>query len=215
MTDENEQETVKSTEDQIRAPLTMEEEGAQEERLAGHVRRAAASGDDEDETWTNQPVASVEDELADSPDEQEDDEPDASPAPRKAVETARDVVCEELPYRAQRAAARLKPFLTGTFIFEFTNSGEKFLFDWRGDLPVTKPLPRGVAVSCDESQGFVSTDSAVNVDTAVLVSEQHLMAVRSGSLNPQVGMLTEKIRVKGKVGPAVYIFNVVAPRVRT
>jgi hypothetical protein len=29
-----------------------------------------------------------------------------------------------------------------------------------------------------------------------------------------VGMLTDKIKVKGKVGPAVYIFNLVAPRVR-
>jgi len=214
MTDENEQETVKPTEEPGREPLTMEEEGAQEERLAEHARRVATSGDDEDETWTNQPSAAQDDELAEGPDDNEDEESEASPAPRKAIETARDVVCDELPYRAQRAAARLKPFLTGTFIFDFTNSGEKFLFDWRGDLPVTKPLPRGVAVSCDESQGFVSTDSAINVDTVVLVSEQHLMAVRSGSLNPQVGMLTEKIRVKGKVGPAVYIFNVVAPRVR-
>jgi hypothetical protein len=215
MTDENEQETVKPIDEPGRAPLTMEEEDSQEERLAEHARRVATSGDDEDDTWTNQPAAADQGELEEGLDDHEDEEPESSPAPRKAIETARDVVCEELPYRAQRAAARLKPFLTGTFIFDFTNSGEKFLFDWRGDVPVTKPLPRGLTISCDESQGFVSTDTSINVDTVVLVSEQHLMAVRSGSLNPQVGMLTEKIRVKGKVGPAVYIFNVVAPRVRS
>jgi putative sterol carrier protein len=38
------------------------------------------------------------------------------------------------------------------------------------------------------------------------------MAVRSGDLNPQVAMLADKIKVKGKIGPAVYLFNLIAPR---
>jgi hypothetical protein len=212
MTDEKIDEASRVPDEEGKLPLMIEEELSDDDLAQAQRRRNRVSDEDED-TWTNQP-AGTEPEPLDEELDEEEEENEPAPTQRKAIETARDVVCEELPERASRAAARLKPFLTGTFVFDFTNSGERFLFDWRGDSPSTKPLSREVAVTWDETQGYIATEKSVNVDTVVSISESHLMAVRSGSLNPQVGMLTEKIRVKGKVGPAVYIFNVVAPRAR-
>jgi putative sterol carrier protein len=71
-----------------------------------------------------------------------------------------------------------------------------------------------VSVTTEEVSAEAPTDK-LSVDAHILLSEQHLMAVRSGDLNPQVGMLTEKIKVRGKVSPAVYIFNLIAPRSRS
>lgn len=232
MTDEKVDQSSRVPDEEGDMPLMIQEELSEEE-LAEVQRRRNRDSDEDEDTWTNQPAESELDSLdgdlndgdlnlgdfdSGDPDAGELDEEERvgpAPTPRKAIETARDVICEELPERASRAAARLKPFLTGTLVFDFSNTGERFLFDWRGDSPSTKVLSRDITVSWDESQGYIATDSSVNVDTVVLISESHLMAVRSGALNPQVGMLTDKIRVKGKVGPAVYIFNVVAPRVRS
>jgi len=198
------------------APLTLNDTGVDDEVEAAARPRGSAA-DDDDETWTNQPKDGAAADLSEEKDfleEDEEEDAEQARAPRRVIKDGRDVVCEELPDRAGRAALRLKPFLTGAVVFEFTNSGERFLFDWSGEQPSAKPLAREVSVTCDESKGFVISSSAANVDTVIAISEAHLMAVRSGSLNPQVGMLTDKIRIKGKVGPAVYIFNLVAPRVR-
>jgi hypothetical protein len=213
MNDKKNEEIVEGVDDEAQMPLMIDEASSVDADIEAERRRKTAV-DEDDETWTNQPASAGSDLVEEELEDDEDDESESVPAPRKAIENARDVVCDELPDRAARAALRLKPFLTGTFVFDFTNTGSKFLFDWRGDVPATKPLSKETVVTCDEAQGFVSTEKAVNVDTVISISEAHLMAVRSGSLNPQVAMLTDKIRINGKAGPAVYIFNVVAPRVR-
>jgi hypothetical protein len=123
-------------------------------------------------------------------------------------------MCDELPDRAQRAGLRLKPYLTARILIELSNSGERYLFDWREDAPKVSAVPREVSVTTEEVSAEAPTDK-LSVDAHILLSEQHLMAVRSGDLNPQVGMLTEKIKVRGKVSPAVYIFNLIAPRSRS
>jgi hypothetical protein len=181
-------------------------------------------GDDEGELYDeDDDEFDEEEEDGDYSDSDEDDDQErrsrsgvkgADRPQRKQIQNARDVVCEELPERVALAAARLKPFLSGSFVFHFTNSGERFLFDWRGDSPSTRQLDRSVEVTCDEAKGHLESDNAVNVDSVISISEANLMAIRSGSLNPQVGMLTDKIRVRGKVSPAVYVFNAVAPRGR-
>ncbi len=63
-------------------------------------------------------------------------------------------------------------------------------------------------------RGTVEEEASHRVDTVICLSERSVMAIRSGDLNPQVGMLTDKIRVSGQIAPAVYIFNVIAPRSR-
>lgn len=214
MSDEKHEEQV-GPDDQEAQPLRIEEAADDANRAP---RRRGADADDEDETWTNQPARGSEEDLEseDVNDEsEEEEEREHQRAPRKAINNGRDVLCEELPDRAQRAALRLKPYLTNTIIMELTNSGERFLFDWRGDAPAVTPIARETAISTDEALGVVVSPEKVNAETHVLLSEAHLMSVRSGELNPQVGMLTEKIKVRGKVSPAVYIFNLIAPRSRS
>ena len=167
-------------------------------------------GEEDDETWTNQPsgAAPAAAESDDSIDDIEEDEDETPVVTRKVIQNARDVICEELPARAQRAKLRLHPQLTGAFVIEVTTTGEKFLFDWRGEEPKVGPLSGEPELSSPE------TIDLTKVDCIISISEPNLMAVRSGDLNPQVAMLADKIKVKGRMGPAVYLFNLVAPRMR-
>ncbi len=199
-------------EEQENQPLRIDE--ASDE--ASVRSRPKTADDDEDETWTNQPSSARVEEAAsaDDIDEEPEEELEHQRAPRKAIQNGRDVMCEELPDRAQRAGLRLKPYLTASILVELTNSGERYLFDWRQDAPKVSAVPREVVVSVEEVVAGETPSDKLHVDAHIALSEQHLMSIRSGDLNPQVGMLTEKIRVKGKVSPAVYIFNLVAPRSR-
>ena len=176
---------------------------------SGATGARSPDGDDDEETWTNQPKdgAAVEkegsdDELLDD----EEDEQEAQPVTRKVIQNGRDVLCEELPSRATRAKLRLKPHLTCVLAVEITSSGEKFIFDWKGEEPKVAPASGGITINAE------SPGDATVVESIISLTEQNLMAVRSGDLNPQVAMLADKIRVKGKVGPAVYLFNLIAPR---
>jgi hypothetical protein len=211
------------SEEQEAQPLRIDE--ASDEQELSAPRRAKRNSaptdsedDEDDETWTNQPPSvkevshAAEAEEGDS--EEHEDEVEQTRTSRRVIQNGRDVLCEELPERAQRAALRLKPYLTGVLVIEFTNSGERFVFDWRDETPKTHPIGREVAVSISgEVAGSVSNDK-VQADAIVALSEQHVMSIRAGDLNPQIGMLTEKIRVKGKVSSAVYLFNLIAPRSR-
>lgn len=217
MSDEDKVDSAPQDE-QDQQPLRIDE--ASDEAPAARRRGPSGSSDDEDdETWTNQPSASSTDEDTSALDQEleddlEEQEVEQARAPKRSIQNGRDVLCEELPDRAQRAAVRLKPFLTGVLVVELSNSGERFVFDWRGDTPKTTPITKDVAVTVDEQATPSVSDDRVQADAYVALSEQHLMSIRAGDLNPQIGMLTEKIRVRGKVSPAVYLFNLVAPRPR-
>jgi hypothetical protein len=171
-------------------------------------RSAPVDGDDDDETWTNQPAkgAAADGESSDDDLLDDEEEQDAQPVTRKVIQNGRDVLCEELPSRAARAKLRLKPHLTCVLGLELSSSGERFIFDWKGDEP--KVAPAGGPLTVNEE----NSGEATVVDSIISLTEQNLMAVRSGDLNPQVAMLADKIKVKGKIGPAVYLFNLIAPR---
>ena len=169
--------------------------------------------EEDEETWTNQPRGDVtESDTLDS--ECDEEESDGQPEPsRKRIETSGDVLTEELPYRAEKAAARLKPFLTARVVFEISNTGDKYLFEWTEQGPRVSHLGKDAAIRI-EGEGTVEEEASHRVDTVICLSERSVMAIRSGDLNTQVGMLTDKIRVSGQIAPAVYIFNVIAPRSR-
>jgi hypothetical protein len=171
-------------------------------------RSVPVDGDDDEETWTNQPAKGAaaeadagEDDLLD-----EEEEQDVQPVTRKVIQNGRDVLCEELPNRAARAKLRLKPHLTCVLGLELSSSGERFIFDWKGEEPTVAPAGGPLTLNAE------NPGEATLVDSIISLTEQNLMAVRSGDLNPQVAMLADKIKVKGKIGPAVYLFNLIAPR---
>ncbi len=202
---DNEQQEQTSSEDTALEPTRLATGPSEEPALP---RSVPVDGDDDDETWTNQPAkgaaADAEDGDEDLLDEEEDQ--DVQPVTRKVIQNGRDVLCEELPSRASRAKLRLKPQLTCVLGLELSSSGERFVFDWKGEEPKVAPANGALTVNAE------NPGDATLVDSIISITEQNLMAVRSGDLNPQVAMLADKIKVKGKIGPAVYLFNLIAPR---
>jgi putative sterol carrier protein len=88
----------------------------------------------------------------------------------------------------------LKIQLTGVVAVVLSSCGETFLFDWMGERLQLRAGPME------------------NPDCIIHLTEQNLLQVASGDLNPQLGMLSDKIRVEGKLSFAVYFFNLVVPR---
>lgn len=127
--------------------------------------------------------------------------PQSRPQPerRRAPSNADDVLIDELKARAQRAGPRLRECLLGTLLIELTN-GKKYGFDWRQGELLVAPLAGDL--------GGVGP-----ADCTIRLSEDNLLRIANGDLNPQVGMLSDKIKVDGKVSFAVYFFNLIAPRV--
>ena len=117
---------------------------------------------------------------------------------RRSFQNADELLLDEVKARAQRASARLKECILGTFMVELTN-GKRFGFDCRQAEMVVVPLPADLGAHAPP-------------DCSIRLSEDNLLRIASGDLNPQVGMLSDKIRVKGKSSIAVYFFNLIAPR---
>jgi len=202
---DNEQHDQTSSEDTSLEPTRLATDPSDE---PAPLRSIPVDGDDDDETWTNQPAkGAVADAEAGDDDLLDDEEDhDVQPVTRKVIQNGRDVLCEELPSRAARAKLRLKPHLTCVLALELSSSGERFIFDWKGEEPNVAPATGALTVNAE------NPGDATLVDAIISITEQNLMAVRSGDLNPQVAMLSDKIKVKGKIGPAVYLFNLIAPR---
>ena len=163
-------------------------------------------GIDEDETWSNRPADAAE---AEEGDDEEEVEEEPAPVERKTVNTAKDILTEEVLPRAKRAGPRMRPHLTGSIAIEVSGKGERYLFDWRAEEPQIQTLTAAPQVRGSEG------GDAAQVDCLIRISETHLFQVRSGDLNPQIAMLGDKIKVDGKVGLAMYFFNLVGPRVPT
>lgn len=185
--------------------------------LGGELAVVVAEEESEEETWTNQPKESFEEKKGQAIDCQDADEEDdkdpiederEAPVQKRSIRDARDVLMHELVTRAGQAKLRLKPYLSGTIGIEFSNSGEQFLLDWRGEDLTVCPAPQKLSLEATES-----SVASVRVDCFISLTEINLMAVRKGDLNPQVAMIADKIKVRGKVTPAVYLFNLIAPRV--
>ncbi len=118
--------------------------------------------------------------------------------PAKRVGSAQDFLGSEIVARAQRAQQKLRSNLVGTVAIELSDSGERYLFDWSSDVPNSKKIVK-------------DDPSAAGSDCKIKIHSQHLMKVINGDLNPQVGMLSDKIHVEGKLGLAIYFFNLVTP----
>lgn len=200
------------------APQSAVDELVREEQGAPRPIRAA-EGDPDDETWTNQPAGArsggaddEEDEYAasdEAEDRDDEEDEDHAPAPRKPIQNGHDVLTEELPMRASRAKMRLHSYLKAALVVEFADSGTRYLFDWRGEEPKVTNFEKKGPIEVSDA-----ATTSTGIDAVISLTEQNLMAVRSGDLNPQVAMIADKIKVRGKMSPAVYLFNLIAPRVR-
>jgi putative sterol carrier protein len=109
--------------------------------------------------------------------------------------SARELITEEVVRRAQNANVKLRSQLVGSILVQVGYGQERYLFDWS-----TEELKVGQAGS----------DSAA--DCTIQISEDNLLKIASGDLNPQIAMLSEKIKLQGRLSLAVYFFNLITPR---
>lgn len=110
---------------------------------------------------------------------------------RRAQLSLQDVLGDPLKGRARNADPKLRAQLVGSIVIRFTNSGQRYLFDWTTDELKLGPT---------ESE---------NADCVISISEINLLKIASGELNPQIAMLSDKINVKGRLSLAIYWFNLI------
>jgi putative sterol carrier protein len=130
----------------------------------------------------------------DSEPQQEEEERHRERALRRPT-TAREVLTQYVPNRSERADEKLRAHLVGKIGVRIEGSSERFMFE----------LITGRAQVTEQPAEIVS-------DTTISISEQNLLRVVNGELNPQIAMLSGKINVTGKAEQAIYFFNLVAPR---
>ncbi len=148
--------------------------------------------DDEDsEDGTEDAPARAKD--ADRESEGDDDDELQVPVRRGEIKSARDLFGEEICNRARNAHQGLKSHLSGKILVS-VNGKESYLFDWSGDQP-----------RCTQASGS-------DADCKIELSEDDLLKLCSGNLNPQIAMLSDKVNIAGRGDMAVYFFNLLAPR---
>jgi putative sterol carrier protein len=130
-----------------------------------------------------------EDFESDDEENEESDEPSRG-SRRGRPKNAEELVMQELPARAASAHDLLRSKLRGKIQLKIKGSGNYHL-DWSGSE-------------------FLVKKSNSEADTTIEMEERDLMKVISGGLNPQIGMLSDKIQVSGNPEIAVYFFNLIA-----
>lgn len=110
-------------------------------------------------------------------------------------QSSRELLEEQLLNRASRADSKLRAQLTGKLSIRITDKQESYLFDWTAN-------PAKIEKGVDGS----------GADCSIAISDDNLLRIASGDLNPQIAMLSGKIAVAGRSGLAVYFFNLIAPK---
>jgi hypothetical protein len=138
---------------------------------------------------------------------------------RAPPNSVQELFASEIPQRASYADPKLRQHLTGTVLVKVLSypdrrggsdrggadrgyerggdrrgSEQRFLFDWTAE-----------AARCAPSE-------ATTADCVISVSETNLMRIAQGDLNPQISMLSDKVRIEGQASFAIYFFNLVAPQ---
>jgi hypothetical protein len=170
--------------------------------------------DDEEENFKNY--------SDESEDDEEDDDEEGSDSPRREnvqsgraphgggqsrrdpephyeerrVRNARELMTEELSRRASYANPKLRAQLVGSILVHVKGvNQERYLFDWSTETLNVATVAPGTPADC-----------------TITILEDNLMRIASGDLNPQIGMLSDKITLEGRPNLAVYFFNLIAPR---
>lgn len=94
--------------------------------------------------------------------------------------------------RAKLAGPRLMGNLQGRVVLEVDGASQPLVFSW---IPTASLNAEAEVPQC-----------------TLRLREDTLLRIAAGDLNPQVAMLSDKVRVSGATPLAMYFFNLVAPR---
>lgn len=100
-----------------------------------------------------------------------------------------EILEHSLLERARNASPSLKAELGALVELHFKDLKQSFYFDWNGPEPT------------------ISSSADGEPDTKITIKSDDATRIASGKLNPQIAMMSHKIQVEGKPGPAVYFFN--------
>lgn len=144
-----------------------------------------ASEDDEFEDITADDEDDVEDGV-------EDDEEDSTQY-TTALEKLFFVTVKR---NAARRESKLRVHLPAPVVIRIAQSVDSFTIDW------------------SKEEVHVAAGSCENPVCTIELTEEHLLDIAAGDLNPQVAMLSDKIQMVGNMEAAMYLFNLFAQRGR-
>ena len=189
------------------AELLPEDEDDDPEADEETVSLPSSSEDELDEIYSQRGQAELEEQPEDAPEEVR--EPERQPTGRGAAPARESrssdpsnvpvFLLEEVQKRALKANERLRAQLTGLIGVKLEDRRQCFLFDWREATPcVTESTPEELEAA----------------DCLISLKARSLTQIATGALNAHVAMLSDKISVSGRLGLAIYFFNLVAPAPR-
>ena len=186
---------------------TNETETKSASKEASAEDAATASGDTEEAAAEESAIeAGTEAEKEQSLEEDEDEEDEEEEEPEEEEEEEEDEVEYKTPAdklffktlkrNAPRREAKLRKHLAAPIEFRLKDSLAAYVVDW------------------SKEELVVSSEPAKDPVCSIELSEQHLLEIAAGQLNPQVAMLSEKIGIKGDKATAMYAFNLFVRRGR-
>ena len=125
--------------------------------------------------------------------EAELEEEEEKPRRAKSKSTAATALLEELTNISEDIEEKLRSQLTGTILINLTDKNLFYLFNWK------------------DTKLKIEKTSKKTADCSIEINEANLLQIARDELNPQVAMLSDKIKVDGNVSLALYFFNLIAP----
>ena len=112
---------------------------------------------------------------------------------RARARSAKELLLEIVPRRSEGAAEKLRLHLAGKIRLVLTDLRESYLLNWTSG---------NLQCSVSESE---------EADCSITLTERELLNIHHGDLNPQIAMLSHRVKVEGKIEHAIYVFNLIAP----
>jgi putative sterol carrier protein len=184
-----------NTDDQT-ADKKLAQESDHEEKLPTPIVTLDDESDDEVITLNADQGAATADEFNDDGQENEEQQQRQAEQERsmRRPTNAREVLTQFVPNRSERADEKLRAHLVGKILVRIEGTSEEYLFE------------------LNKGRAQVQEISSPSADCAIRVSEANLMRLVAGELNPQIAMLSGKVKIEGKAELAIYFFNLIAPR---
>lgn len=123
--------------------------------------------------------------AAESVDSEKSESPNDMPKKSKLY----DLLHTQVVRRADKSGDKLRSHLAGVVNLQITDSCESYHFSW------------------DAEQLKIEDGVDQNADCSIELGSNDLFAIAKGDLNPQIAMLSHKVKLQGKMSIAVYFFN--------
>lgn len=174
----------------------LEIEEGEESNNTEENRKAEENSDDEDFLYAQKlRDAEIADEELEG--EEDEEEEEALVPENERQDFVSRLLLQQLPERARKAEDILRKRLSGAKVHVLLNpvegdSGESYVFDW----------------SAEEASCIRGTASDANC--TLRLSSQELERIARGVVNPQIALLSHRVKVEGDASFAMYFFNLVA-----